>query len=951
MTTEYTDLKILDCNRLHSIQARSGNDTNKALFTNELGKGIKLKVGDRVSVKGAYISEVGAGSDTVELKGTNTGERRTVEYTLEEGEHKVSLEDSYSNGSEALPLITPYQQYTVSASNLTYDIKDNETYITIQYYLNNAGDSGYLSLPRRFASLLSSEEDNSHYTNLDKLDQGRPYQEVHEGQFVSDDYMYYDNSTDATGSGFYKLRTDCSRYTLMKRDGVLKLRRETILDPSYPEENIDNDFPPDLDYISGSKYHIYKQLIKLGVREGFNSPDSISDEITRQLKEASAPVDFKVKFQDIIRPVSQYYTTETFKPQLCGSNYTMEKEQYDRFTFSRGDASIPEEDRKESAWAYWSNYYNIYHKRPEIREAGQNFNNLWGSNIHNRNDILSDEQSSATIILSLEYNETNLKNISNIFKAQKLYPELFSNENAQKIQPLMKRGVLEARYLHMNTQYSSTRNASLGGDNININASNVNNQSLPLFIEYQPQNEDKDTGGYDRLNLSYGFATRYRDGTKDYIRLFTERIGGMNAGLFKEAEGSASNVDINSGTLIGYDYSYNAYGTACLMGYSGRLRYDYATINEWGTGDKNLWKQEDHSGRAASSLGTARYMRYNYVGCNNPLFKYDPENTRFYFSQLHTPELNGQGWISAGDNGSNVSPQIEDNTQNGGGIVYKINKRINPYTYTPDMKPYEFDMTVSYPYGHEASSNIDREISKPNRSIYPWAIFDSQSGIFISDFGYDENNWDNGLWGILGFTYNQFNKTQSSDNNRLSRIINTNINDLNIPTTNADIVSSDTRNFIVNQFGAVYFTTQLPSSSTLTDRDFLPAITNNAVSIKLLAQNLPRKMLRPYYCIRSDIIDSPHYIGGDNSNNDLPVVAICDKQYSGGDFYFGAEGDFIFTITKEKTITNITTSIHDPDQSFSQVNSDSAVIYKIESNVVNDISIAEELMEGLKKKK
>ena len=184
----------------------------------------------------------------------------------------------------------------------------------------------------------------------------------------------------------------------------------------------------------------------------------------------------------------------------------------------------------------------------------------------------------------------------------------------------------------------------------------------------------------------------------------------------------------------------------------------------------------------------------------------------------------------------------------------------------------------------------------------------------------------------------------------LIRVINSNINNLNIPTTNADIVSSDTRNFIVNQFGAVYFTTQLPSSSTLKDRDFLPAISNNAVSIKLLAENLPRKMLRPYYCIRSDIIDSPHYIGGDNSNNELPVVAVCDKQYSGGDFYFGAEGDFIFTITKEKTITNITTSIHDPDQSFSQVNSDSAVIYKIESNVVNDISIAEELMKGLKKK-
>jgi len=109
-------------------------------------------------------------------------------------------------------------------------------------------------------------------------------------------------------------------------------------------------------------------------------------------------------------------------------------------------------------------------------------------------------------------------------------------------------------------------------------------------------------------------------------------------------------------------------------------------------------------------------------------------------------------------------------------------------------------------------------------------------------------------------------------------------------------------------------------------------------------------MLRPYYCIRSDIIDEPHYVGGETSNNTLPVVAICDKQYSGGDFYFSSETDFQFTITKNKTLTSITTSIHDPNQSFANVNNDSAVIYKIESQVVNDTSVAQELLEELKKR-
>ena len=33
-STQYTDIKIIDCNRQHSIQANSGNEENTALFTN-----------------------------------------------------------------------------------------------------------------------------------------------------------------------------------------------------------------------------------------------------------------------------------------------------------------------------------------------------------------------------------------------------------------------------------------------------------------------------------------------------------------------------------------------------------------------------------------------------------------------------------------------------------------------------------------------------------------------------------------------------------------------------------------------------------------------------------------------------------------------------------------------------------------------------------------------------
>ena len=175
-TNEYTNLTIIDCNRQHSIQSISGNDENTALFTNELGNGgIQLKVGDTISVQGAYISEIGAGADTIEFKGENSGKTRTITYTKETYKYPTNIEDKYSNGSDALPVIAGYQEVELLPDQtITYNVIDNDTYITIQYYLNNAGDSGYISLPRRFSNRSDSTV-STEWDSLDNVEQGRPY--------------------------------------------------------------------------------------------------------------------------------------------------------------------------------------------------------------------------------------------------------------------------------------------------------------------------------------------------------------------------------------------------------------------------------------------------------------------------------------------------------------------------------------------------------------------------------------------------------------------------------------------------------------------------------------------------------------------------------------------------------------------------------------------------------
>lgn len=361
--------------------------------------------------------------------------------------------------------------------------------------------------------------------------------------------------------------------------------------------------------------------------------------------------------------------------------------------------------------------------------------------------------------------------------------------------------------------------------------------------------------------------------------------------------------------------------------------------------------------RYITSKPSIRFLRYNYIGANNPLFKYDPDQQRFYFSQLHTPELAGQAEVGAGDNLKDHEKQ--DNTRDGGAIVYKVNKRVNRYTFTPDMKPYGTVSKITYKKTDEITAG-ERDIVVKNRNIQSWAIFDSVCGVYFTDLGYDKEDFSRSMWGILGFTYNQLFSEATSSNNRISRVSNQNLDSLNLITTNATIAPSDLRNYIVNQYGAVYFTTQIPTASILTSTahttspefvESAPAITQGTTSENILAQNLPRKMLRPYYTIRSDIIDNNPYVGGQNSKTTLPVCGLCDKQYSGADYFFGSDNEFTFTITKKKVITSITTAITDPNQSFARVDNDSAVIYKIMKNRRDEEDLITNYLKKLESKK
>ncbi len=86
MSNAYTDIQVIECNRNHSEEARSGNETNFSLWTNNLQDIVHLEPGDKVSVHGAMISERGAGqSSSIEIKGQSLGFTQTLEHTILDG--------------------------------------------------------------------------------------------------------------------------------------------------------------------------------------------------------------------------------------------------------------------------------------------------------------------------------------------------------------------------------------------------------------------------------------------------------------------------------------------------------------------------------------------------------------------------------------------------------------------------------------------------------------------------------------------------------------------------------------------------------------------------------------------------------------------------------------------------------------------------------------------------
>ena len=82
MANQYTDINVVEANRLHSEEAKAGNNENTSLWTNNLQDIIHLNPSDKVSVYGSFISERGAGQQSsIEVKGVELPFKKEIFYT------------------------------------------------------------------------------------------------------------------------------------------------------------------------------------------------------------------------------------------------------------------------------------------------------------------------------------------------------------------------------------------------------------------------------------------------------------------------------------------------------------------------------------------------------------------------------------------------------------------------------------------------------------------------------------------------------------------------------------------------------------------------------------------------------------------------------------------------------------------------------------------------------
>ena len=533
-----------------------------------------------------------------------------------------------------------------------------------------------------------------------------------------------------------------------------------------------------------------------------------------------------------------------------------------------------------------------------------------------------------------------------------------------------------------------------------------------FFFDFDKDRKDISSGGNDYTDKYYGLFIKksatnpYTGKSEEFIAIDTTRLGGIDSYYFEGDTPTTvgTTISSNCNRTIGFDMHFCAYGNSSIGLYAGYLSGQVKTLDATAGNSSGVFGATQSSTTPEAAAATAclaypltapaqevtgqfysasaaspayrtpkvlegqkpihQYLKYRYVGAENPAIIFDPSESKFSFAQLHTPERVGN------INNAGESPQLPI-APSSNDAVYYINKDLLLKEYCPDMYPYS-RLTKSQVLT-AVTPELTTYTSNFNNNITPFSIMDARSGIFLEDFGYStltDQDWELSLWAMMGFQRSQFHSSSATQIlSRQTRINNTITTDnIGKPTTNANVEPADLSQLITNKFGAELRTGQIPAIMGSNDTavadmllatkgymfqlslQFLPTATVNQKSAQINAEKLPVKTRQPYLLIKSDIISDTKYIGSNDSGVSLPIISVVNKDGASTDFFFGSNNEE-FTITNPKTITSVRTQILNPDGSLSNLDGDTSVIYKVVKQSKASLGIAEQMMQEAQKKK
>ena len=969
----YTQTILLDANRLSSEEYSASNlaQTNTAVFTNRVSGGLTLDIGDQVSIQSAHIAQRGAGGEVIEMKGKQLGKKTITrtEFT------NSSFIGSFVENQGGLVRYSPSGFAKQDAENIEeeVDMKDNEATIVVEFYKTANGEN-CMGLPRNFGNASANNASVAGYNKANgvKFDKASEYWETLDGYPIGYGTFFYDihrrlineaNRIDDdwsdyqvrhfdgnTGASRTKIRMDNSRFTLFKRASMVyngsQVSAEDLASSLQPRHGVVPD-PAVADYVR------FRKPIKLRINPGYNTPSNIASQITDQLTEPEDTKTFISPLGTDMTTVQESKVNIAFgAPSYISFNSSQSTDFFGATLSNSMPVSVSSASSVQSGRSVaFSNAYDyIGFKRPDLVEAGRACFSYHG----NKTSATITSGAEAVIYTDITWSDEVLLKIKRFFDSQYQYPELldggidpsyprsnyrtFNTTSASLSASFREVG----RFLHMDIGYQSQGTLKgaiepLGDDMYNVSykdpgANASDRTSAPVFVYFDKNTSHlttADTVGDRDDNLAYGFGRKWKTGGGDERIAFTTRFIGGIPDIWLDS--GPNTGQINANTKIGYDYHFNAYGNAAIALHAG-----YNPLQYFG-----------HQAFAES-----QYVENVYVGADNPLFNFDTVENRFEFKDLHTAEKTSN-FYNAGDPqvpGDILGPPPSGTAQD---PVYFINKQMRYDNWSPDMHPYP---TINLS-GTTASDTVQSFINPPLR-LQGGLPYDSHGGITIVDMGITEDKWEESIWGLLGFRYGQFNGSGSNIGNQNFQFSDLPSNVSGV-TTNALLTSLQSQQYFMNAFSiplikpmigstVLYFDSAKTHGDAITsvtaDHVVQPAISVQQESTVIKAQDLPRKVLRGYFLINSDILDQANYY---QQANPLQTMAVVGKYNSAEDFVNYDGGGAVFTVTRKKTITDIKTQILDPEGELAQVGDNSGVIYRVDKQIRTDLRFAENLFSGM----